>query len=61
MGKTASQYLNEIADKYTPAASQFDAARSHRGSIEARLDSWLGLHEMFETGSLSPDPPIHFM
>lgn len=52
MTQTASQYLAELTSKYTPSASQFDGAKSHRGSIEARLDSVLGLHQMFETGSL---------
>ncbi|WP_167536413.1 nucleotidyltransferase [Streptomyces ficellus] len=37
---------------YTPTASEFDAARRHRGAIEARLDAYLGLREMFEIGSL---------
>ena len=49
---TAVQWLNELTDHYTPTASQFDGARSHRAAIEARLDASLGLHEMFEIGSL---------
>lgn len=52
MTQTATQYLSALNSKYTPAASAFDAARSHRAAIEARLDADLGLHEMFETGSL---------
>jgi hypothetical protein len=52
MAQTAGQYLNSLAEKYTPSTHQFDAARTHRSGIEARLDSWLGVHEMFETGSL---------
>lgn len=49
---TAVQWLNELTDHYTPTASQFDGARSHRAAIEARLDASLGLHEMFQIGSL---------
>jgi hypothetical protein len=52
MSQTTSQYMDSLLSKYTPSASEFDAARGHRASIETRLDSWLGLHEMFETGSL---------
>jgi hypothetical protein len=52
MTQTTDQYLNSLLLKYTPSSTEFDAARSHRGSIEARLDFQLGLHEMFETGSL---------
>jgi len=49
---TATQYLTSLTSLYTPTATEFDAARSHRASIENRLDYSLGLHEMFETGSL---------
>jgi hypothetical protein len=52
MASTAAQYLSELTTSYTPSSSNFDAARSHRSAIEARLDVYLGLHEMFETGSL---------
>lgn len=49
---TAVQWLNELTDYYTPTSSQFDGARGHRAAIEARLDTYLGIHEMFEIGSL---------
>lgn len=52
MPPTAEQYLVDVTSGYTPTAMQFSAARSHRSSIEIRLDVFLGLHEMFETGSL---------
>lgn len=52
MTQTASQYLAEVTSKYTPSATEFDGAKSHRASIETRLDYSFGLHEMFETGSL---------
>jgi hypothetical protein len=45
-------WLDDLTSLYTPTATQFDAARRHRGSIEARLDAYLGLREMFEIGSL---------
>lgn len=49
---TARAWLDELTEYYTPSSTQFDAARSHRSAIEARLDSYLGVHEMFEIGSL---------
>lgn len=52
MSQTGEQYLAELTNLYTPSPTQFDAARGHRASIESRLDTYLGLHEMFETGSL---------
>lgn len=50
--ETASTYLNSLLSCYTPSSTYFDAARDHRSSIEVRLDIWLGVKEMFETGSL---------
>ncbi|WP_411097569.1 SMODS domain-containing nucleotidyltransferase [Streptomyces sp. 020-2-3H-GM] len=52
MAQTATAWLNDLTRLYTPTATEFDAARRHRGSIEARLDAHLGLREMFEIGSL---------
>lgn len=49
---TTSQYLDGLISLYTPLASTFDAMRKHRAGIESRLDARLGVHEMFETGSL---------
>jgi hypothetical protein len=52
VAQSAIAWLNDLTALYTPTASEFDAARRHRGSIESRLDAFLGLHEMFEIGSL---------
>lgn len=52
MTQTASQWLDSLTTLFTPLDSQFAGARTHRWSIQARLDAELGLHEMFETGSL---------
>lgn len=49
---TARQWLDDLTSQYTPSSSQFDGARSHRAAIEVRLDTYLGVHEMFEIGSL---------
>lgn len=49
---TALGWLRDLTDYYTPSSTQFDGAKSHRASIEVRLDTYLGLHEMFEIGSL---------
>jgi len=50
--QTAAAWLAELTDFYTPSATEFDAARRHRASIEARLDAYLGVLEVFEIGSL---------
>jgi hypothetical protein len=52
VSQTATQYLDSLVAAYTPTFTQFDSARSHRATIEVRLDTYLGLREMFETGSL---------
>lgn len=52
MSETARTWLNSLTRLYTPTPTQFAAAKSHRTSIEARLDTFLGLYEMFEIGSL---------
>jgi len=52
MAQTATAWLNDLTNLYTPTSSEFDTARSHRAAIEARLDSYLGVREMFEIGSL---------
>lgn len=49
---TARGWLKDLTSLYTPTSTEFDAAKSHRASIETRLDAQLGLHEMFEIGSL---------
>lgn len=52
MATNASSYLSEVTKYYTPSPGEFDAAKAHRYSIEARLDGHLGLNRMFEIGSL---------
>lgn len=52
MTQTAQAWLKELTELFTPTSTQFDEAISHRSSIETRLDACLGLHEMFEIGSL---------
>jgi hypothetical protein len=52
MTQTAKAWLDSLTALYTPTPTEFDAARLHRRSIETRLDAYLGLHEMFEIGSL---------
>jgi hypothetical protein len=49
---TTTAWLDELTSLFTPTTNQFDAARSHRAAIEARLDYDLGVREMFEIGSL---------
>jgi len=49
---TASAWMSELTTYYTPTASQFDGAKSHKDSIETRLDNTLGVYRMFEIGSL---------
>lgn len=53
-------YLNSLISKYTPSSTYFDAARTHRSGIQARLDLWLGVREMFETGSLKHGTGVWF-
>lgn len=52
MSETTLGYLNGLLSKYTPSSTYFDKARTHGTGIETRLDAWLGVREMFETGSL---------
>ena len=52
MAETVSAWLNSLNALYTPLSSHFDAARSHKSSIETRLDYVLGVYRMFEIGSL---------
>lgn len=48
----ARSWLSDLTSLYTPTATQLEAARGHRASIESRLDAYLGVHELFEIGSL---------
>lgn len=52
MSTTASSWLDDLTSYYTPSSNQFDAAKSHKDSIESRLDNVLGVYRMFEIGSL---------
>ena len=52
MAQTATAWLSELTSLYTPTPTQFDAARGHRASVQSRLDTYLGVREMFEIGSL---------
>lgn len=52
MSETAKAWLADLTRLYTPTPTEFDAARGHRAAIEARLDTYIGVHEMFEIGSL---------
>lgn len=49
---TASGWLRNLTSLYTPTSTEFDAARAHCAAIEVRINTHLGLHEMFEIGSL---------
>jgi len=60
MSETTTSYLSSLLSKYTPSSTYFDKARGHRSSIEVRLDNWLGLSEMFETGSLRHGTGVWF-
>lgn len=60
MTETTLSYLNGLMSKYTPSSTYFDAARTHRSAIESRLDLWLGVKEMFETGSLKHGTGVWF-
>lgn len=52
MTQTARSWLSDLTSLYTPTLTEFDAARAHRAAIEARLDAYLGVLELFEIGSL---------
>jgi len=52
MASTATSWLNDLTSLFTPGASQFDGAKGHKDSIQARLDYALGVYRMFEIGSL---------
>jgi hypothetical protein len=52
MPQTAAAWLRDLTGTWVPSATQFAGARSHRTSIESRLDYDLGLYRMFEIGSL---------
>jgi hypothetical protein len=60
VAETTSGYLNSLLSKYTPSSTYFNQARGHRSSIESRLDGWLGVKEMFETGSLRHGTGVWF-
>lgn len=49
---SVGSWLSDLTQYYTPSATQFDGAKSHKDSIEKRLDAVLGVYRMFEIGSL---------
>lgn len=53
MSMSTRTWLRELTSYYTPSSSDFEAARSHKYSIEARLDASLRIYSMYEIGSLS--------
>lgn len=52
MTQDPNTWLNELSSYFTPSSAEFDAARSHGRSIEAGLQTSLGIYRMFEIGSL---------
>lgn len=52
MTKTATSWLADLNSLYTPLPSDFDAAKSHKESVQSRLDNQIGVYRMFEIGSL---------
>lgn len=52
MAAAATWCLNDLTSLFTPTPSQFDGAKGHKASIEARLDYVLGVYRIFEIGSL---------
>ncbi|MDH6180760.1 hypothetical protein M2152_000942 [Microbacteriaceae bacterium SG_E_30_P1] len=52
MSETARSWLADLTSLFTPTPTQFDGAKSHKDAIERRLDTVLGVHRMFEIGSL---------
>ncbi len=52
MATTANSWLAELNTYFTPSQSDFAAAKSHKDSIESRLDYEFGVYRMFEIGSL---------
>jgi hypothetical protein len=52
MTTTADAWLTGLDSYFTPSASDFAAAKSHKQSIEARLDYDVGAFRVFEIGSL---------
>lgn len=52
MTQNPNTWLDELNMFFTPSSSEFDAAKAHRASIEARLEANLGIYRMLEIGSL---------
>ena len=50
--ETVGSWLAHQDSLYTPLSTHFDAAKSHKDSIHARLDFMIGAFRMFEIGSL---------
>ncbi len=60
MTQNPNSWLNQLNSHFTPTSTEFDAARSHRASIEARLEANLGIYRMFEIGSLRHGTGVWF-
>lgn len=52
MSANPNVWLNDLNSYFTPSPTEFNAAKAHRASIEARLEAHLGIYRMFEIGSL---------
>jgi hypothetical protein len=52
MSKSVRQGFDEFLSNLTPTPGQFSAATTHRSTIESCLDSHVGIHRLFESGSL---------
>jgi hypothetical protein len=50
--ETADTWLRNLNVFWTPGTGQFGGARVHRSAIETRLTDFVGIHRMFEIGSL---------
>lgn len=52
MAETATAWLRNTTNFWTPTPKQFDGARGHKEAIRTRLDSDLEIYGMLEIGSL---------
>ena len=52
MAATATAWHDDLSSLFTPSTTQFNGAKGHKDSIQGRLDYVLGVHRMFEIGSL---------
>lgn len=59
MPETASSWLKDLTTLWAPSSTQFTGARSHKHSIETRLDLDMGIFRMFEIGSLRHETGVY--